>query len=63
MLKMTKQKIIDTMLLTGKISIPYIQNKFKLGYEEAKQICDGLKPIEKRNKYLEAMNRYLEKLK
>jgi hypothetical protein len=58
---MTRQEAIQHMIDAKKVSIPYMQKTLKLGYEDAKAVCDCV-VIEKRNVYLDRMNEYLSKL-
>ena len=37
-----REEIIETMRRSGRGSPPYLQNKLKITYQEAKKICDEL---------------------
>lgn len=42
MVKMNKLEVMEIMQKTGKISIPFVQNKLKISYDEAIKIINEL---------------------
>ena len=55
--------MMEIMQKAGKTSVPFVQNKLKVSYDEAIKVIDSMIKVKKENKYITNMNDYLNKLK